>query len=271
MGRAPQHPLSRPSSFRGVKKSFHLDVMQFFNNVQMKGWSCFPKHGPVPFTVLKNRFVWMLCSHLKTLKLMFGPRCPVLPVTARLISRRWKIVSSWCYADFPQSSNERLVVLHETRFSAFTVLKKFFVWIVWSFSKTFEFKAGPCSSKHGPVPFTVLKNLFDWLLCSRLNTFKLMAEPRSPTTPVTAQLISRLWKMVSSWSDADFQKRSNERMVVLPQTQSRSFHGVEKVFHVDGMKVFKTFQLMAWPCSPKHGPVPSTVLKNFFVWCYAAM
>ena len=40
LDRAPQHPLSRPSSFCGVKKSFRFDVMQTFNNVQMNGRSC---------------------------------------------------------------------------------------------------------------------------------------------------------------------------------------------------------------------------------------
>ena len=122
LGRALQHPLSRPSSFRGVEESFRLDVMQTFHNVQMNGWSCHdkhglviftelkklifwmiwkfsktfkvmagpcsPKHGPVPFTMLKNLFVWMLCSHLKTFKFMAGPRSSTSLVTAQLISQR---------------------------------------------------------------------------------------------------------------------------------------------------------------------------------------
>ena len=129
LGRASQHPLSRPNSFRGVEKFFALDVMQTFNNVQLNGWSCSPntvqltsrcwrslslgwyeafqKHlnwklGRVPqtrpifFTVLMKFFVLMLCSHLKTFKFIAGPRSPTSPVTAQFIPRRSKNVWSWC-------------------------------------------------------------------------------------------------------------------------------------------------------------------------------
>ena len=85
----------------------------------------------------------------------------------------------------------------------------------WSVSKTFEFMAGPCSPKHGPNLFTVLKNHLVWMLCNHLNTLKFMAGPRSPTFPVTAQLISQRWRIISLWCYADMQQRSNERMVVL--------------------------------------------------------
>ena len=121
LGRAPQHPLSRPNSFRGVDDSFCFDVVPIFNNVQMNGWSCSPKHGPAQFTVLSQLFVRM----------------------------------------------------------------------AWNFSKSVKNLAGSCFFKHGPILFTVLQNLFDWMLCSHLKTFKLIARPRSPTSPVTAQLISR--------------------------------------------------------------------------------
>ena len=271
LGRAPQHPLSRPSWFRGVEKSFRFDVIQTFNNVETNGWSCSPKHGPAHITVLKNLLIWM----------------------------------------------------------------------AWNFSKTFELMAGPCSPKHGPVRFTVLKFLFAWMFGSHVKTFKFMAGPRFPTSPVTAQLISRRWRIVSFWCCADFQLCLNERMIVLPQTRSRSFHGVDDFFYRDGMKLFKiirtygwvvfpqtrpssfhrvekpfrlnikrssfwlgrapqhplsrpsffcgveelfrfdvmqtlnnvqtkgfskTLELMVGPCSSKHGPVLLTVLKNFFVW-----
>ena len=117
--------------------------------------------------------------------------------------------------------------------------------------------AGPCFPKHGPVPFTVLKKLFVWMLCSRLETFKFKAGPRSPTSPVAAQLISRRWKIVSSWCCADFQQRSNNRLVVLPQTRSSSFHGVENSFRLDGMKLFKNIRIYGWVVLPQTRP-------NFF-------
>ena len=134
LGRAPQHPLSRPSLFRGVEESFRFDVMQTFNNVQMKGFSttfelmvgpCSSKHGPVLFTVLKNLFVWMLCRHVKTFKSMAGPHFPTSSVTAKLILRRWRIVSFWCCADIQQRSNERMFVLPQTRFSSFHGVEDF--------------------------------------------------------------------------------------------------------------------------------------------------
>ena len=162
----------------------------------------------------------MLCSHLKTFNLMAGPRSRTSLVTTQLISRRWRIVSSWCYADFQQRSMERLVVLPETRVSAVTVLKKFFVWIALSFSKIFERKAGLRFSKRGPVLFTVLKIFFVGLLCSHLETFRFMAGPRPPTSIVTAQLISQRWRIVSFWCCEDIQQRLKKRLVVLPQTRS---------------------------------------------------
>ena len=114
--------------------------------------------------------------------------------------------------------------------------------------------AGPCSPKHGPVPFRVLSDFFVYMFCSRLNTFKLMAGPRSPTSPVTAQLSSRRWKIVSFWCYADIQQRSNERLVVLPQTRSRAFHGVEEPFRLDGMKLFKNIQTYGWVVFPQTRP-----------------
>ena len=192
----------------------------FQKTIELIAGPCFHKHGPVLFTVLKNLSFSMLCSHLKTFKLMAGPRSPTSLVTTQLISRRWRIVSSWCYADFQQRSTERLVVLPETRSSAVTVLKKYFVWIAWSVSKIFERKAGPRFSKRGPVLFTVLKIFFVWLLCSHLETFKFMAGPRSPTSPVTAHRISRLSRKFSFWCYADFQQRLKKRLVGLPQTRS---------------------------------------------------
>ena len=134
----------------------------------------------------------------------------------------------------------------------FTFLKNFFVWMIWSFSKTFEFMAGSCSPKHSPNLFTVLKNRFVWMLCSHLNTFKLMAGPRSPLSPVTAKLNLRRWRIISLWCCADFQQGSNERMFVLPQTQSRSFHGVEDSFDLDGMKLSKNIRTYGWAVFPQN-------------------
>ena len=81
-----------------------------------------------------------------------------------------------------------------------------------------------------------------------------MAGPRSPTSLVTAQLVSRRWKIISFWCCADFQQRSNERIIVLPQTQSRSFHSVEEPFYLDGMKLFKNIRTYGWAVLPQTWP-----------------
>ena len=81
-----------------------------------------------------------------------------------------------------------------------------------------------------------------------------MAGPRSPTSPVTAQLISQRWRIFSFWCCADFEQRSNERLVVLPQTRSRAFHGVENAFSLDGTKLFKNIPSYGWAVLPKTRP-----------------
>ena len=176
LGRSPQHLLSQPSSFRGVEGFFRRDVLHIFNNVQINGWSCYPKHGPTHFTVLSQ----------------------------------------------------------------------FFVWMIWSFSKTFKNLVGPCSPKHGPVPFTVLKNFFPWMWCSQINNFIISFGLRSPTSPVTAELISRRWKVFSSWCYEKRQQCSVERLVVLPQTRSSPFHGVKQTFCLDSIKLSKNIQSHGW-------------------------
>ena len=294
-------PKHGPGHFTVLKNLFVWMKWSFSKTFELVAELCSPKHGPVLFTVLNNLFVWMLCSHVKTFKFMAGPHFPTCSVTAQLILRRWKIVSLWCCADIQQRSNERLVVLPQTRPSSFHGVEElfcldvmqpfkhiqvdgwaalpnipchgpahfaslrnrfvlmfckhsttfkwtdvraplntvqsisrcwkiFFVWMKWSFSKTFELVAGLCFPKHGPVLFTVLKNLFVWMFCSHVKTLKFMPGPRSPTSPFTAQLISRRWRIVLFCSCADNQQRSNERMVVLPQTRSNAFHGFEKHF-----------------------------------------
>ena len=129
---------------------------------------------------------------------------------------------------------------------SFTVLKNLLVWMARSFSKTFELMVGLCFPEHGPVLFTVLMNVFVWMLCSHVKTFKFMAGLHFPTSRVTAQLILRRWRIVSLWCLANFQQRSNERLVVLPQTRSSPFHGVEDFSHLDCMKLFKNIRTYGW-------------------------
>ena len=146
----------------------------------------------------------------------------------------------------------------------FTVLKHLLVWIVWSFSNTIKFPAGLFLFQHGPMLFTVLKILFVWIVCSHLKPFKFMTGPRSPTSPVTAQLISRRQRCFSFWCFADFQQRLKEWLVVLTQTRSSSFHGVKTFSRLDGMKVFRIIQSYGWAVLPQTRPSSFHSLEELF-------
>ena len=92
------------------------------------------------------------------------------------------------------------------------------------------------------------------MLCSHLKPFKFVAGPCSPTSPVTFQLISRRWRIISFWCWADCQQRSNQRLVVLPQTRCSSFHGVKQFSHLDGRKLFKIIRFYGWAVLPQTRP-----------------
>ena len=228
----PNIPCHDPPHFASLIKLFRRDVMQIVNNVQINGWSCSPKHDPAQFTVFKHFLVWIVLSFSNTIKIMAGPCSPKHgPVSFTVLKN---FFSSGCFAaiqnhsslwlgrapQHPLSRPSSFCGVEESfRFDVmqivnnlqnngwscspkhdpahFTVSKHFLVWMVWNFSKTFEFIAGPCSPKHGPALFTVLKNLFVWMLCSHLETFKFMIWLRSPTSFATAQLVSRRWTIFS--------------------------------------------------------------------------
>ena len=271
--------------------------MQNVNNVRINGWSCspkhdpahftvlkhfpvwmvwssseilnsmaglcFPKHGPVPFTVLKNFFVWMFCSNLKPFKFMAGPRSPTSPFTAQVFSRRWGILFFRCYADCQQRSNQRLVVLPQTRSSSFHGVEAWWHDGMKLFSNDRIYGLAVLPQTR-PSSFHDSENLFVWMLCTRLKPFKFMAGPRSPTSPVMDQLISRWERCVSFWWFADFQQRLNEWLVVLPQTRSSSFHGVKAFCRLDGMKVFKIIQSDGWAVLLQTRPSSFHSLEKFF-------
>ena len=133
----------------------------------------------------------------------------------------------------------------------FTVLKTLLVWIVWSVSKTVELMAGPCSPKHGPVVFTVLKDFFFLDLLQPDKIIQVYGWAAFPNILVTAQLILRRKSIIWFWCCAEIHQRSNERLVVLPQTRSRAFHGVEGLFHPVGMKLFKNIRTYGWAVLPQ--------------------
>ena len=185
LGRAPQHPLSRPSSFPGVEESFRFDVMQIFNSVQMNGWSCSPKHGPAQFTALGQLFVGMLWNISKTFETLAGSCSPK----------------------------------HCPYF--FTVLQKLFVGMLCSHFKNFQvdgWAALPNIPCHGPAHFTAVNMGIVLMLCRLSTTFKWMVG-RAP--PNTVQLISRCWVNFSSEWREYLQKRSNFRLDRAPPNRTQ--------------------------------------------------
>ena len=265
--------------FTVLKNLFLWLVPSFSKTCELMAGPCSPKHGPVSFTVLKNVFVWKLCTHAKIIKFMAGPCSRTSPVTAQLFSRRWRLVSFWCCANFQQRSNERLVVLPQTRPSSFHNVDDFFYLDGMKLFKNIWTDGWVVLPQTRPSSFHGVEERF------RLDVkiFKFMAGPRSPTSPVTAQLILRRWRIITFWCCADFQQRSNERMVVLPQTQSRAFHGVEELSHLHGMKRFKNSRTYGWAVLPQtrpssfHGVEKSFRMgvmqpcKNIHFDCWAAL
>ena len=143
------------------------------------------------------------------------------------------------------------------------MFSQLFVQMAWSFSKTFKSLAKSCYRKHDPVIFTMLNNFFVWMLCSLLKTFKLMAG-HAPSIPCHGPAHFAELNISLFWCYTDFQQRSIERLVVLPQIRSSSYHGVESTFRPDGMKHFKNIWKFGWVVFFQTRPKPiHGVAKTF--------
>ena len=233
---------------------------------------------------------------------MAGPRSPTSPVTAQLISRRWEILSFWCYVDCQQRSNQRLVVLPQTRSSSFHGVKHFsrldgmklfknirfygcavllqtlpnsihgveepFRLDVMHTFKTIQvygWAALPNIPCNDPAKIAELNNLFVVMLCRLSTTFKSTAGRASSNT---MQLISRCWNIFRLDGRRLFKNIRIYGWAVLPQTRPSSFHKVKEPFCLDAMHTFKTIQVYGWaalPNIPCHGPAHFAALKNLFV------
>ena len=184
-------PKHGPAHITVLKQLFVWLIWNFLKTFSPIAKQCFSKHGPVPFTVLKNLFVCKICSHFENIQ-ADGCAAPQHP-----LSRPSSIcgVEESFQLDVMQTINSVQMNVcscsPKHRPAQLTVLSQLFVRMAWSFSKTLEILAKSCSPKHDPNLFTVLKTFFVWVLCSHLKTFKLMAGPRSPTSPITAQLYLR--------------------------------------------------------------------------------
>ena len=211
----------------------------------------------------------MLWHHFKRFKFMAGPRSPTSPVTAQLILQGWGSISFWCYADCQQRSNQRLVVLPQTRSSFFHSVKAFSRLDGMKLFKNDQVNAWGLILQTRPSFFHVVEKLFRLDVMQPFKPFKFMAGPRSPTSPVTAQLILQGWGVISFWCYADCQQRSNQRLVVLHQTRSNSFHGVKHLSRLGGMKLFKIIRIHGWAVLPQTRPSSFQGWGSISFWCYA--
>ena len=189
---------TRPSSFHGVEEPFRLDVMQPFR-----------KHSS-----------WWL------------GRFPTSPLTAQFISRRWRISLSWCYADYQQRLNERLVVLPQTRSSSNHAVETIF-----------------CPD--GVKLFKNIQNLV-WVVLFQ-------------TRPSSFHSVEKLFRLDimqpfrkhSSW----WLGRASQHRLSRPSL----LRVVKLSFRFDVMQTFNSVQMNGWSCFPKHGPAQFTVLSQLFV------
>ena len=160
LGRAPQHPLSRPSSFCGVEESFRCDVSQIVNNVQINGRRAPPNTIQLVSrcqTIFSFRWYETFQKHSKS----WLGRAP--PNTAQFLSRCWRTFSSGCYAAI-----EKLLSLwfgcnpqhFLPRLSSFRSVEQFFRSDVMQTFNNVQLNAWSCFLKHDPAHFTVLKQFF---------------------------------------------------------------------------------------------------------------
>ena len=149
-----------PAHFTLLKHLFVWIAWNFSKTVKFIAWPCRPKHGPVLFSVLKNLLHLKLCSRLKLFMFMAGSRSPTSFVTAQFFSRLQRNFLTWCCADNQQRSNERFVVLPQTRSSSFQVFKHLFVWMTWSFLKTFKVYGWAVLPQTRPSSFNGVKKPF---------------------------------------------------------------------------------------------------------------
>ena len=223
----------------------------------------------------------MLCSHLKTFKLMAWPRFATSLVAAQLILPRWRIISFWCCADFQQRSNKRMVVFPEHGPAQFAVLKILLIWIVWKFSKTFEFFKniwtktlwlGRAPPNTAQFISRCWRTFCVWKLCSHLQTFKFEVGPRSPTYFVTAQLTSQRWRIVFVLKlcrlSTTFKWREGRAFLNTVQIISRGL----KSFAFGWYEAFQYNSNSCLGCAPLNtAQFLSRCWRTFLFGCYAVM
>ena len=174
----------------------------------------------------------MLCSHFKNFQVDGWAALPNIPCHGPAHFAALNIVLFWCYADSQQRSNERLVVLPETRSSPNHGVES-----------TFR-----------PDGMKLFKNIsvLGWVVLpqTRPSSFHGVEEP-------FRQDVMQPFQKFSSWWLG--------RVPQHPLSRPSSFHGVKHGHRFDVMQTFNNVQMNGWSCSPKHGPAQFTVLSQLFV------
>ena len=174
----------------------------------------------------------MLCSHFKNFQVDGWAALPNIPCHGPAHFAALNIVLFWCYADSQQRSNERLVVLPETRSSPNHGVES-----------TFR-----------PDGMKLFKNIsvLGWVVLpqTRPSSFHGVEEP-------FRQDVMQPFQKFSSWWLG--------RVPQHPLSRPSSFHGGKHGHRFDVMQTFNNVQMNGWSCSPKHGPAQFTVLSQLFV------
>ena len=174
----------------------------------------------------------MLCSHFENIQVDGWAKLPNIRCHGPAHFAALNIFSFWCCADFPQRSNERLVVLPQTRSSSYHGVKS-----------TFR-----------PDGVKLFKNIpiLGWvvLLQTRQSSFYGVEEP------FRLDVMQPFQKLLSWWLG---------RAPQHPLSRPSSFHGGKHRYRFDVMQTFNNVQMNGWSCSPNHGPAQFTVLSQLFV------
>ena len=183
---------------------------------------------------------------------MAGPRSPTSPVTDKLISRRKRCVSFWWFADFQQGLNEWFVVLPQTRSSSFHGVKAFSRLDGMKVFKIYQSYGWAVLPQLRPSSFHGVDEPFRLDVMQPFKTVQVYGWAVLSNIPCHGPAHFAALKSFSFY--ADCQERSNQKRVVLPQTRSSSFHGVENYFRQNGIKCFKNTRFYGWAMLPQTRP-----------------
>ena len=231
-------PQTRSSSYHGVESTFRPNGVNIFNNIQILNLIVLPQTEPSSFHGVEKTFRLDVMQPFRKHSSWWLGRAPQHPLSRPSSFRGVKHVFFWCYKASQQRSNERLVVLPQTRSSSIHGVESNFRpdasklfknipksgWVVLSLTRPSSFHgveklfcfdvmqpfknfqvdgwaALPNIPCHGPARFTAV-NIGIVLMLGKLSTTFKWTTGRAP--PNTVQLNSRSWVNFSSGCQETF-------------------------------------------------------------------